>query len=129
MVGITSQIKSDSGGNEGVGFAIPSNTVRSVVSQLISSGKVVHAFLGVSIVTPPSDSGARVSRIMGGSPAAGAGLRAGDVIKKVDGKNVSSADALQSLVGAKKPGDEISITYVRNGSEHTAHVSLGTRPS
>src|SRR5438552_1452152 len=78
VIGVNAQIESDSGGNDGVGFAIPSNTVSSVASQLLASGKVEHAFLGVAVETAPK--GARITRLVSGAPAAKAGLRAGDVI-------------------------------------------------
>src|SRR5262245_6595398 len=77
VIGVNAQIKSDSNGNEGVGFSIPSNTVKSIASQLISSGKVEHAYLGVSIDATAST--AKIAEIRPSTPAAGAGLKAGDV--------------------------------------------------
>jgi S1-C subfamily serine protease len=152
VVGVTAQIKSDSGGNEGVGFAVPSNTVRSVASKLISTGAVEHAYLGVAVQTIPSDAagalgvpqGAEITQIRAGAPASGAGLKGaggqkavngqvyptgGDVITKVDGEQVTTAEDLQSLIGAKSPGDQVTITYVRAGSEKTVQVTLAKRPS
>jgi S1-C subfamily serine protease len=152
VIGVTAQIKSESGGNEGVGFAIPSNTVRSVVVQLISSGKVAHAYLGVSIETIPADvagplgtpAGAEVTQVRSGTPAAKANLHGatgsksanglsyptgGDVITQVDGQRITNADQLRNLIDGKRPGEKVSITYVRNGSEHTVQVTLATRPS
>ena len=127
VIGITSQIESDSGGNDGVGFAIPSNTVKSIVSQLIASGKVEHAYLGVAVET--NGNAVRIGQVRPGTPAADAGLRAGDVITAVDGTKVTSGDALTSLIGAKKPGDTVSVTYTRAGESHTVDVTLGTRPN
>jgi putative serine protease PepD len=127
VVGVNAQIKSDSGGNEGVGFAIPSNTVKSIASQLISSGKVEHAYLGVSI--DATASAARIAEIRPSTPAAGAGLKAGDVVVEVDGKTISSGDDLTRVIDAHKPGDKISVTYKRGGSEHTVSLTLATRPS
>src|SRR5438093_3173274 len=90
VIGVNSQIESDSGGSDGVGFAIPSNTVQTVVSQLISTGKAQHAYLGVSIEPPASGSGARVAELRGSdTPAAKAGLRAGDVITALDGHEIA----------------------------------------
>jgi putative serine protease PepD len=152
VIGINAQIESDSGDNAGVGFAIPSNTVSSVVSQLIASGKAEHAFLGVSVDTIPSSvagqlglpAGAEVAQVRNGTPADQAGLKGatgqrtidgqqygtgGDVITAVDGKSVATAEDLQAAIGAKKPGDTVSITYVRDGQTHTVQVKLGTRPS
>jgi putative serine protease PepD len=127
VVGVTAQIESESGGNDGVGFAIPSGTVRSVVSQLIADGKVEHPFLGVSVET--GTNGVRIARTVDGAPAARAGLRSGDVITAVDGKKVTSAIQLRTLVNSKRPGDAISVTYRRAGRSHTIRVELGTRPS
>jgi putative serine protease PepD len=127
VIGVNAQIKSDSNGNEGVGFSIPSNTVRSIASQLISSGKVEHAYLGVSI--DATAAAARIAEIRPSTPAAGAGLKAGDVVVEVDGKAISSGDDLTRVIDAHKPGDKISVTYKRSGSEHTVSLTLATRPS
>jgi putative serine protease PepD len=127
VVGVTSQIESDSGGNDGVGFAIPSSTVRSVAGQLISSGKAEHAYLGVSLSS--SASNALVAEVRSGTPAERAGLKAGDVITALDGKSVASTGELESAIGAHKPGDSVSLTYTRNGKSHTVQLKLASRPS
>jgi putative serine protease PepD len=127
VIGVNAQIKSDSRGNEGVGFAIPSNTVRSIASQLISSGKVEHAYLGVSI--DATASAARIAEIRPSTPAASAGLKAGDVVVEVDGKTIASGDDLTRAIDAHKPGEKITLTYKRGGSEHTVTLTLATRPS
>ena len=81
VIGINAQIESDSGGSDGVGFAIPSNTIRSIASQLIANGKAEHAFLGVVLQDSASgNGGAALQQVRAGTPAAAAGLRAGDVI-------------------------------------------------
>jgi putative serine protease PepD len=128
VIGVTSQIESESGGNVGIGFAIPSNTVRSVVDQLVSGKEVEHAYLGVSLQTAESG-GAQVATVTSGSPAAEAGLKAGDVVTQVDGETVTSADDLTAAVLARQPGDTVSITVERDGSTKTLKVTLGTRPS
>jgi putative serine protease PepD len=128
VIGITSQIESDSGGNDGVGFAVPSNTVRSVVSQLVASGKVKHAYLGVQITTA-AGGGARVATVRAGTPAAKAGLKAGDVITKVDGTSIGSSDELQQAIDSLKPGDRVTLAIRRGGQTRTVQVTLGTRPS
>ena len=128
VIGINSQIESDSGGNDGIGFAIPSNTVRSVVDQLVSGQKVEHAYLGVSLQTAQSG-GAQVGAVTAGSPAADAGLKVGDVVVSFDGKSISSADDLSAAVLAKQPGDTVKVAVERNGSTKTFTVTLGTRPS
>lgn len=129
VIGVNSQIESESGGNVGVGFAIPSSTVRSVASQLITGGEVEHAYLGVSIGTPESGSGAEIGSVTSGSPADDAGFRAGDVITQFDGQAVEGADALTAAVAAKSPGDVVTIRYLRNGTSATAKVTLGSRPA
>ena len=128
VIGVNAQIESDSGASDGVGFAIPANTVKAIVSQLISSGKAEHAYLGVAVET--TDSGAaRVAQVRSGTAAASAGLRVGDVITAVDSKRIDSADALTSAINAEKPGDTISVTYTRGGASHTIQVKLGSRPN
>jgi S1-C subfamily serine protease len=152
VVGVTAQIDSESGGNDGVGFAIPSNTVRAIVSQLVSSGSVEHAYLGVHIVTIPSDvasslkvpAGVAVRDVVSGSPASKAGLKGasgstvvqgqsyptgGDVIVAMNGKPVSTDEALQNAVSALKPGTQITLTVSHGDSQRTVHVTLGRRPS
>jgi len=128
VVGVNAQIESDSGDNAGVGFAIPSNTVKTVVAQILSSGTVEHAYLGVSIADAASQ-GATVQTVQSGTPAAKAGLQAGDVVTAVNGRSVSNAEALTATVSGHKPGDKVTLTYTRNGSSHTVTVTLGTRPS
>ncbi len=152
VIGVNAQIESDSGGSDGVGFAIPSNTVRSIASQLISSGNVSHAYLGVSVETIPSSvasalgvpAGVELAQVRSGTPAARAGLHAstgtrtidgqeyptgGDVVTAIDGEAVSSAARLQAAIDAKRPGDTVSITYSRGGKSHTVRVKLAARPS
>jgi putative serine protease PepD len=125
LIGVNAQIESDSGGNDGVGFAIPVGTVKNVVPQLINGGSVAHAFLGVSLTS----GSATVAEVRAGTPASSAGLQAGDVITAVDGKSVGTSAALQSAIDAHKPGDKVQVTFKRNGSEKTVTVTLGTRPS
>jgi putative serine protease PepD len=129
VIGITSQIESDSGGNDGVGFAVPSNTISSVASKLIKGEKVTHPYLGISVRTPANRAGAQIATVKSGSPASKAGLKAGDVVTAFDGETISSPDELTAAVGAKQPGDKVSVTYLRNGTTHTAEVTIGTRPS
>jgi len=128
VIGVNAQIASDSGGSDGVGFAIPSDTVRSIARQLITSGKAEHAYLGVALDST-SQNGARVGEIRGGGPAAAAGLRAGDVITQVNGEKIDSSEELQAAINAQKPGDKVSITYTRNGQSHTVEVTLASRPA
>ena len=127
VVGVNAQIRSDSGGNEGVGFAIPSNTVRSIATQLISTGKAVHAYLGVAIDATAST--ARIASVKAATPAAQAGLKAGDVVTAVDGTSIASGDDLTRAIDSHKPGDTVTLKYRRGGSEHTADLKLAARPS
>jgi S1-C subfamily serine protease len=152
VIGVTAQIQSESGGNDGVGFAIPSNTVESIVAQLLASGSVEHAYLGVSVAEIPASAasdlgtatGVEITEIRDDAPAAAAGLRAasgsetvdgqsyptgGDVITAVDGEAVTTSAELQRAIDAKHPGDSVSITYTRDGQSETVDVTLGTRPS
>jgi putative serine protease PepD len=127
VIGITSQIESDSGGNDGVGFAVPSSTVRSIANKLVSTGKVEHAYFGVSLQSAPN--GARLGSLCAGKPAAKAGLKVGDVITSFAGKKVSSVDALRFAVDAKHPGDIVTVTYRREGIPRTTSVTLASRPA
>jgi putative serine protease PepD len=127
VVGVTAQIESDSGGNDGVGFAIPSSTVRSVAGQLISSGKAEHAYLGVSLSS--SASNALIGAVRSGTPAEKAGLKAGDVVTALEGKSIASSGELERAIATHKPGDAVSLTYTRNGKSHTVQLKLATRPS
>jgi putative serine protease PepD len=130
IVAVAAQIESDSGGSDGVGFGIPSNTVRSVVGQILTSGKAEHAYLGVAVEpVQAGTSGAKVAQVRTGTPAAKAGLRAGDVITRVDGKRITSSVDLQNEIGSRRPGTTVSITYLRSGQTHIAHVQLTSRPS
>ena len=152
VVGVNTQIKSESGGSDGIGFAIPSGTVASIVPEIVSSGSVEHAYLGVGVASLSQSvadelgvpTGVMVTEVRQGTPAAEAGLRAatgsamadgqsyptgGDVITAVDDTAISDGADLQSAIDAKRPGDTVSITFTRDGTSTTIEVSLGTRPS
>ncbi|MGZ8782103.1 MAG: S1C family serine protease, partial [Gaiellaceae bacterium] len=129
VVGVTSQIESESGGNDGVGFAVPSNTVEKIAGALIDDGSVEHAYLGVATEDSSDTNGAILTDVRSGTPAARAGLQDGDVVTKLDGATVGSADQLRRLVDAKSPGDDVEVTIRRDGRTQTVNVTLGTRPS
>ena len=129
VIGVTSQIESDSGGSDGVGFAVPSDTIRSIAAQLISSGKAEHAFLGVVLRDASSSNGAAISQVRSATPAAKAGLKAGDVITALGGKSISTASQLRAAINARRPGDSVSLTYRRGGQSHTVTVKLASRPA
>jgi putative serine protease PepD len=127
VIGINAQIESDSGGNDGVGFAVPANTARTIANKLIVTGKVEHAYLGVSLGT--ATNGVRLRNICPSAPAAKAGLQVDDVITSFAGKKATSVDALRFAVDAKHPGDVVTVTFLRDGQTKTAKVTLGTRPA
>jgi putative serine protease PepD len=129
VIGVNAQIDSDSGGNDGVGFALPINAVKSAVDTLIAGGKVQHAYLGISVGDTTNDVGAQIERVVPGSPAASAGLKAGDVITAIGGKAITSSDDLTAAVSAHAPSDKVTVTITRSGSSKTIDVTLGTRPS
>ena len=125
VIGITSQIQSEGGGNDGVGFAVPSNTVKSIAAQLISNGKAQHALLGVT----PTDTanGVRIATVKGGSAADDAGLKEGDVITAVGSAKITTSAQIRALIAGKQPGDALTLTIRRDGSSKTVHVTLGSR--
>jgi putative serine protease PepD len=129
VIGVNAQIKSETGENTGVGFAIPSDTVRSIASRLATGATVQHAYLGVSIANAPNGSGVVLNQIRPGTPAEKAGLHTGDVVVRINGQKVTNAVALGQAIDAKQPGDTVTLTYTRDGSTHTTRVTLATRPS
>ncbi len=135
LVGINSQILSPSGGNIGIGFAIPSNMARNVSEQLIKTGKVRRGQLGVAIepVTPEIASklglrevrGVLVAGVSPNSPAARAGIREGDVILAFNGTPVADGNTLRNQVASTAPGTAVKLTTVRDGREQEVEVTLG----
>jgi len=135
LVGINSQILSPSGGNIGIGFAIPSNMARNVSEQLIKTGKVRRGQLGVAIepVTPESASklgmkevrGVMVGAVSPNSPAARAGIREADVILAFNGMPVTDGNTLRNQVASTPPGSAIKLTIAREGREQEVEVTLG----
>jgi putative serine protease PepD len=127
VIGMNAQIASETGANTGIGYAIPVETVRSIAEQLISSGKVEHAYLGVRV--GDADGGAELAEIVSGGPADKAGLESGDLVTEVDGEAVSSGEDLRLAVENHKPGEEMTLTVKRDGDTKTITVTLGTRPA
>ncbi len=125
VVGVASQIRSESGGSDGVGYAVPGDTAKRIADELIADGKVEHAYLGVRL---EDDGAARLVGVPAGTPAARAGLRAGDVVIEVDGDEIETGDELRQAIAAKKPGDELELTVRRGTTERDLTVELGTRP-
>lgn len=137
VIGINFMIYSRSGGNMGIGFAIPSNTARFVMEQLIEKGKVTRGFLGLI----PQDlspvmaqklgvkEGALVESVDKDAPAAKAGVQVKDVITQIDGKPVTNALTLRRIVERIAPGTEVKVVVVRDSKEHVLTVKLGEAPS
>jgi S1-C subfamily serine protease len=155
VIGINSQIATGGGGNGnvGIGFAIPIDTARSEIQQLIANGKVEHAFIGISggTITPelarainlPVKEGVIVQTVVKGGPADKAGIEGGttsatidgakvrlggDIVTEVNGKKVAGMEEVVEIVNKAKPGESLELTILRDGSTRTATVTLGDRP-
>jgi putative serine protease PepD len=128
VIGVNSQIASQSGGNTGVGFAVPVDTVKDVVPKLIKDGKIERAYLGLSSGERPATPGAVVGTVNPGAPAAEAGIRTGDLIVKFDGKAIRTPSELSLAVLTKRPGDKVEVELKRGGDTRTVTVELGNRP-
>jgi putative serine protease PepD len=135
VVGINTAIASlaqgatSQGGNIGVGFAIPIDTARDIAEQLATDGSVTHAYLGVSIADTESGDGALVGSVEDGQPAAEAGLQEGDVVTEVAGDPIRDAAALTAAIRSQAPGDQVEVTFTRDGDEQTVEVTLGELPT
>ena len=132
VVGINVQIADDGSGgsdNAGVGFAVPANAVKSVLGDLLAGRTVKHPYLGVSVGDSASSGGAQIGTVRAGSPAATAGLKAGDVITAVNGTTIANASQLTGIVSEHQPGDKLRLTIHRNGATLTVEATLGTRPA
>lgn len=134
IVGINSAILSQSGGNIGIGFAVPINMARSVMDQILAHGEVRRGWLGVRIgdLTPElaqslnleATSGAIVGSVEPSSPAARAGIQESDVIVAVDGQPIANAGQLRNLIGFAAIGNTVKLTVIRNGSSDTISVPI-----
>ena len=154
VIGINEQIASQSGGNEGLGFAVPINTAKNVIEQLKSSGKVTYAWMGIqgqSITSDVAsalglkvDSGVLIAAVTDGSPAQKAGLKGGsqqsqlqgqtlvaggDVITAINGETVTGMDDLISIINQHKPGDTVTLTVLSGTSTKDVEVTLTERPA
>jgi serine protease Do len=139
LIGINTAILSRSGGNQGIGFAIPSNLARDVMESLIADGKVVRGYLGVAIqdLTPAiakkfktdAKTGALVGDVSAKSPAAEAGLESGDVITEFAGRPVRSSHNLRLQVARTKPGDKVDLKVIRGSAEKAIAVKVGELPN
>jgi S1-C subfamily serine protease len=152
VIGINSQIATAGGGSIGIGFAVPINTAKRVTDQLREKGRVEHAFLGISGVSItksmaenlnlPTDTGVLVQQVSG--PARRAGVKGGDtpvslggadillggdVLVEIDGRKVTSMDAVIEVVNGKQPGDEVTLELLRGSDRRSVKVKLGDRPA
>jgi serine protease Do len=135
VVGVTTAIFSPNGGNVGIGFAIPANQARSVVAELKENGAVERGWLGVQIQDLDDElaatlgldaaNGALVAEVLGDGPAASAGMRAGDVITRFDGRAIDSARTLSRVVGDADPSQSAEVTVWRDGKSRELSVTLG----
>ena len=133
LIGINTAILSRTGGSNGVGFAIPSNLVRSIVEQLVSTGQVNRGFLGVTTQPLTADlakqfeveHGALITDIASGSAAEKAGLQRGDIIVRLNDTDVNDPRALALAVGRLAPDAEVAVQYVRDGKKATLKAKLG----
>ena len=138
LIGVNSQILSPSGGNIGIGFAIPSNMAKAVMDQLLKTGKVRRGMLGVTIqsvdadlassLNLPAARGAIVSSVTAGGPADRAGIKRGDVIVAVNNQPVADNNMLRNQVASLGPNSHATVTVVRNGREQNVQVTLAELP-
>ena len=138
LIGINSQILSPSGGNIGIGFAIPSNMAKAVMDQLMKNGRVRRGMLGVTIqpvdadlaasMNLPNSRGAIVTNVTPGGPADKAGIKRGDVITAVNNTPVNDPNSLRNSVAALAPGTNTTVTLQRNGSDQNVSVALAELP-
>jgi putative serine protease PepD len=140
LVGVNSAIASLGGGDSGpgagggssqagsigLGFAIPADQAKRIANELISTGTVTHASLGVQLANDSSAPGAAVAKVTDGGPAASAGLPSGVLVTKVDDRVIGSSDALVAAVRSMAPGDNVTLTYQdASGASQTVQVTLG----
>ncbi len=125
-----------SAGNIGIGFAIPVDIAKTISDEIISTGHATHSFFGLATAPIPPSAAAQggvpeglyVTNVLASGPAAAAGLREGDVITKINGDPATSNVQLQELTLTKRPGDTVTLDYVRDGKQATATVTLGAQP-
>jgi putative serine protease PepD len=115
-------------GSIGLGFAIPIDAVLPIVQQMINGETPTHARLGIGVDNATSGSqsadGAKIASVENGSAGANAGLKTGDVITKVDDHLITTSDSLIAIIRSYRPGDSVTLTYTRGGSDHTVTVTL-----
>ncbi|MDO5576188.1 MAG: PDZ domain-containing protein, partial [Fibrobacter sp.] len=138
IIGINTAISSPTGGNVGIGFAIPINMAREIMDQLIANGKVSRGYLAIVVqnITPEQASrigldttlGAYVSSVEADGPAAHAGIQTGDIIIEFNGTTVENTTDLRTKIAATQPGKTVQLTIIRNGRRMNINVELSERP-
>lgn len=139
LIGINTAILSGSGGNQGIGFAIPVAMARNIMDQLIKSGKVTRGYLGAYLqdVDPnlakafkiPNNSGVVITKIDANTPAEKAGVKEGDVVTQVNGETVVDVQSLRNKIASMAPGTKVNLHLYRNGNPSDVTVTLGERPA
>jgi len=139
VIGINTAIYSPSGGNVGIGFAIPINMAKTVMEELISKGKVTRGYLGLipqdidqslaKALNLKTTEGSIVGDVTAGGPAARAGIKHGDVILEFNGKKIENSTELRNIVAATPPGSSVTVKVLRDGKEKDLTVTLAERPS
>src|SRR5437867_1675733 len=134
VVGINEQIVSSSGGSQGIGFAIPSNTVRAVLESVLKHGRVIRGYLGIvsralqSAQGPTDNEGVVVDQVMPGSPAAQAQLQPGDVVRKFDGRDVQNITTLRKMVGQSELDKNVELEVIRDGKPLKVTTQIKEQP-
>ncbi len=139
VVGVNTMIFSQTGGNIGIGFAVPIDIAMDVLKSLVETGTVERGYLGIvpenlnqeikKALNYPHETGVYVMRVEGETPAAEAGLAEGDIILKIDNKKIEDINVLRKIVASKNPNEKVGVTVWRNGEEKTLTVKIGRRPS
>ena len=129
VIGINSQIATGGagGGSVGIGFAVPVNTAKDVIPQLVEDGHVERAYLGVEGST--TDGGVLIERIQPGSPAEAAGLRGADILRSLDGRRVRSMGDVSAILERHEPGDVVGLEASTAGGPRELNATLADRPS
>jgi len=134
VIGINTAIASTTGGSQGVGFAIPSNTVRNALESLLKQGRIIRGYLGIQTrALQPGEDGAdtegvTVAEVMAGSPAAQAGVQPGDVVRKFDGHEVKNFSALRTLVAQTQLNKQVELEIVRDGKPLKVKAQIKEQP-
>jgi serine protease Do len=134
VIGINTAIASTTGGSQGIGFAIPSNTVRTALESLLKQGRIIRGYLGIQMraLQPGEDGteteGVTVAEVVSGSPAAQAGVQPGDVIRKFDGRDVNNFNALRSLVAQTELNKQVELEIMRNGKPLKVTTQIKEQP-